>query len=162
MLILFQPFWPFTEYNPSMNPLAQPTLDFLAPECALTMTHSPASDMYSLGMVIYALHNSGQPVYSCGGDWNSYRRYVKEVGCPTEPPDCVLNAFLITFAFPDETNPRRQTDMCTRRITRYRQVDVECDTGSSRRCASVYKGTFPLNVSQPVYCYLHLNFVQTS
>ena len=59
--------------------MAQPCLDYLAPEYALTLSHSPASDMFSLGMLIVALHNSGQPLYNNNGDWGSYKRNACEV-----------------------------------------------------------------------------------
>ncbi|PSN52016.1 hypothetical protein C0J52_06121 [Blattella germanica] len=74
-----QPYWPFVEYSPSLHPLAQPCLDYLAPEYALTLSHSPASDMFSLGMLIFALHNSGQPLYCNNGDWGSYKRNACEL-----------------------------------------------------------------------------------
>lgn len=74
-----QPFWPFTEYNVGLHPLSQPSLDFTAPECALTLTHSPASDMFSLGMLIIALHNEGQPLFGNAGDWSTFRRNAAEL-----------------------------------------------------------------------------------
>jgi hypothetical protein len=84
---LLKPYWPFVEYSPTLHPMAQPCLDYLAPECALTLSHSPASDMFSLGMLILALHNSGQPLYCNNGDWNSYKRNACEV--------CVINVVTI-------------------------------------------------------------------
>ncbi|KAJ9582023.1 hypothetical protein L9F63_003606, partial [Diploptera punctata] len=74
-----QAYWPFVEYSPTLHPMAQPCLDYLAPEYALTLSHSPASDMFSLGMLIFALHNSGQPLYSNNGDWGSYKRNACEL-----------------------------------------------------------------------------------
>ncbi|KDR18011.1 hypothetical protein L798_07802, partial [Zootermopsis nevadensis] len=74
-----RPYWPFVEYSPTLHPTAQPCLDYLAPECALTLSHSPASDMFSLGMLIFALHNSGQPLYNNKGDWSSYKRNACEL-----------------------------------------------------------------------------------
>ncbi|XP_067000807.2 SCY1-like protein 2 [Anabrus simplex] len=74
-----QPYWPFSEYVIGLQPLAQPNLDYMAPECALTLTHSPASDMFSLGMLILAVYNAGQPLNNNGGDWNSYKRNCIEL-----------------------------------------------------------------------------------
>ncbi|KAK3928134.1 SCY1-like protein 2 [Frankliniella fusca] len=74
-----RPHWPFTEYEQHSHPTAQPNLDFLAPECGLTLTHSPASDMYSLGMTIFAIHNEGQPWYTCNGDYQTYKRNVQSM-----------------------------------------------------------------------------------
>ncbi|GLH08809.1 SCY1-like protein 2 [Gryllus bimaculatus] len=73
-----QPYWPFTEYSVGLHPLAQPSLDYTAPECALTLTHSPASDMFSLGMLIVALHNDGQPLFGNAGDWGTFKRSAAE------------------------------------------------------------------------------------
>ncbi|XP_069689462.1 SCY1-like protein 2 isoform X1 [Periplaneta americana] len=85
-----QPYWPFVEYSPTLHPMAQPCLDYLAPEYALTLSHSPASDMFSLGMLILALHNSGQPLYNNSGDWSSYKRNACELKqLPTSRLQCV-------------------------------------------------------------------------
>lgn len=50
-------FFPFQEYNFSMPGVTQPMLDYLAPECILTQSHSIACDMFSLGMLAYTLHS---------------------------------------------------------------------------------------------------------
>ena len=75
-----QPFWPFEEYNISVPSLAQPPLDYLAPEAAFTLSHSPASDMFRLGQLIVALHSdNGKPLYQCDGDYSLMKRHVSEV-----------------------------------------------------------------------------------
>ncbi|KAF2901063.1 hypothetical protein ILUMI_05119 [Ignelater luminosus] len=57
--------FPFQEYNFSMPSVTQPSLDYFAPECILSQTHSTASDMFSLGMLIYTLHSvNRQPLIS--------------------------------------------------------------------------------------------------
>lgn len=68
-------FWPFTEYCQALHPLTQPTLDYLAPEYILSASHSPASDIYSLGMLIYALHSTGH--HSLGNIGNDYMKFKK-------------------------------------------------------------------------------------
>uniref|UniRef100_A0A2A4K326 Protein kinase domain-containing protein n=1 Tax=Heliothis virescens TaxID=7102 RepID=A0A2A4K326_HELVI len=74
------PFWPFQEYCPAMHALTQPVLDYLAPEYVLSASHSPASDLYSLGMVIYALHSTGhQTLGNVGNDYGKYKRFVNEI-----------------------------------------------------------------------------------
>ncbi|KAF9422708.1 hypothetical protein HW555_001702 [Spodoptera exigua] len=74
------PFWPFNEYCPAMPALTQPVLDYLAPEYVLSATHSPASDLYSLGMVIYALHSTGhQTLGNVGNDYGKFKRFVNEI-----------------------------------------------------------------------------------
>lgn len=58
------PFFPFEDYSPTVPSVSQPNLDCVAPECILMSSHSTASDMFSLGMLIYALHSvGGQPLF---------------------------------------------------------------------------------------------------
>ncbi|XP_047531256.1 SCY1-like protein 2 [Vanessa atalanta] len=74
------PFWPFTEYCQAMPPLTQPALDYLAPEYILSASHSPASDIYSLGMFIYAIHSTGhQTLGNIGNDYGKFKRFVNEI-----------------------------------------------------------------------------------
>ena len=58
--------------------LAQPDLDFLAPECGLTEKLVPASDIFSLGVLIYAIYNLGQPPFS-NTDWTIYTVTMSKV-----------------------------------------------------------------------------------
>lgn len=87
------PYWPFQEYCPAMHALTQPVLDYLAPEYILSATHSPASDLYSLGMVIYALHSTGhQTLGNVGNDYSKYKRFVNEIrNLPTTRLLCVTD-----------------------------------------------------------------------
>lgn len=56
-------FYPFEEYSPIVPSVSQPNLDYMAPECVLTQCHSTASDMFSLGMLVYSLHSiGGKPI----------------------------------------------------------------------------------------------------
>lgn len=52
--------------------------DFLAPEYALSETCSPASDMFSLGMVAFTLYNL-KPLFTSSGNWGMYKRNSSEV-----------------------------------------------------------------------------------
>ncbi|KAJ8965033.1 hypothetical protein NQ314_004431 [Rhamnusium bicolor] len=51
------PNYPFEDYNPTLPSVCQPNIDYLAPECVLMQMHSPASDMFSLGMLAYTLNS---------------------------------------------------------------------------------------------------------
>lgn len=74
------PHWPLPDYNPSWNVLTQPPLEYMAPECALTSSHSPASDIYSMGMLLYALHAlSGKPMRQFGKDFGAFKRFSNEL-----------------------------------------------------------------------------------
>ncbi|XP_026319330.1 SCY1-like protein 2 isoform X3 [Hyposmocoma kahamanoa] len=70
-------FWPFQEYCPANHHLTQPSLDFLAPEIVAAKTHSQASDIYSLGMLIYTLYSQGhKPLGMVGSDMNKYKQLI--------------------------------------------------------------------------------------
>lgn len=86
-----EPFWPFTEYCPAMHPLSQPILDFLAPEYVLTLSHSTASDIYSLGMLIYCLYSSShQTLGNVGNDYGKFKRFASELkNLPASRLTCV-------------------------------------------------------------------------
>lgn len=59
--------------------MAQPNLDYLAPEHGLANMQTPASDMFSLGMLIYAVFNKGNPLRRYNEDWKNYKRSITEV-----------------------------------------------------------------------------------
>ncbi|XP_022124599.2 SCY1-like protein 2 [Pieris rapae] len=85
------PFWPFSEYCQAMPALTQSSLDYLAPEYILSATHSPASDIFSLGMLVYTIHSTGhQPLGNISGDYSKFRRFVNELrNLPTSKLLCV-------------------------------------------------------------------------
>ncbi|XP_026748756.1 SCY1-like protein 2 [Galleria mellonella] len=87
------PYWPFNEYCQAMHPLSQPLLDYLAPEYILTATHSPASDIYSLGMVIYVLHSTGHHTLgNIGNDYMKFKRFANELrNLPQSRLSCVAD-----------------------------------------------------------------------
>lgn len=57
-----------------------PDLDFLAPEYSMEDDDilSPAADMFSIGMLAFALHNS-KPLFTNSGSWSNFRRNCSEV-----------------------------------------------------------------------------------
>ncbi|KAG0710692.1 SCY1-like protein 2 [Chionoecetes opilio] len=74
-----QPFWPFEEYDPNRQAMCQPSLDYLAPEYALTHTLDPAADLFALGVVTYALFNSGRPIFQNHQDFHTFKRNCCEL-----------------------------------------------------------------------------------
>ena len=72
------PSWPFPEYNHGTPPEGYPDMDFLAPEYALESECTTASDMFSLGMVAFALYNT-KPLFVNSGNWGVYKRNASEV-----------------------------------------------------------------------------------
>ena len=72
------PSWPFPEYSHGTPPEGYPDMDFLAPEYALESECTTASDMFSLGMVAFALYNT-KPLFVNSGNWGVYKRNASEV-----------------------------------------------------------------------------------
>lgn len=67
------------EWQSSYPPIAQPKLNYCSPEMSLQGRAVPASDMFSVGMLIIALHNEGKPLFDCNDDINVYRKNANEL-----------------------------------------------------------------------------------
>ncbi|XP_065211698.1 SCY1-like protein 2 [Planococcus citri] len=70
--------WPTIEYAMDVHALAQPKLDYLAPESGLFGKLLASSDVFSFGMLIYALYNKGQPFHSSNNNWTTYNQNVSK------------------------------------------------------------------------------------
>ncbi|KAG8237744.1 hypothetical protein J437_LFUL014287 [Ladona fulva] len=74
------PHWPFEEFVSDGHPCSLPNLDYMAPEMALTLSHSPASDLFSLGALAYALFSpDGHAPQHCEGKWNRFAKSAAEL-----------------------------------------------------------------------------------
>ncbi|XP_063303304.1 SCY1-like protein 2 isoform X1 [Pelobates fuscus] len=51
------------EWDPNLPPLCLPNPEYLAPEYILSVSCDPASDMYSLGVIIHAVFNKGKTIF---------------------------------------------------------------------------------------------------
>lgn len=58
---------------------AQPNLDFVAPEAQLYCAMSPLADMFSVGMVLCAIHNDGHSLIESDQNPTTYARKLSEV-----------------------------------------------------------------------------------
>lgn len=58
-----QPTYQSLYFEPGIPPVAQPNLNYLAPECVLADSNDSASDMFSLGVLVYAVYNKGSTLY---------------------------------------------------------------------------------------------------
>ncbi|XP_062616324.1 SCY1-like protein 2 isoform X2 [Saccostrea cucullata] len=67
------------EWSPDQPPVTQPDLDYLAPEYSLTHSCSEASDMFSLGVLIYCIYNQGKPLYECHGQLSQFKKFTEEL-----------------------------------------------------------------------------------
>uniref|UniRef100_A0A452SUH0 SCY1 like pseudokinase 2 n=1 Tax=Ursus americanus TaxID=9643 RepID=A0A452SUH0_URSAM len=57
------PKFPCKEWDPNLPSLCLPNPEYLAPEYILSVSCETASDMYSLGTVMYAVFNKGKPIF---------------------------------------------------------------------------------------------------
>lgn len=73
------PFFPCKDWDPDIAPNAQSNLDYMAPEYALSESCSFASDMFSMGVLIYAMFNRGKPLYECNHQLSIFRKNVEEL-----------------------------------------------------------------------------------
>ncbi|XP_061180862.1 SCY1-like protein 2 [Saccostrea echinata] len=71
--------FPCNEWNPDQPPVTQPDLDYMAPEYYLTHSCSEASDMFSLGVLIYCIYNHGKALYECHGQLSQFKKFVEEL-----------------------------------------------------------------------------------
>lgn len=78
------PMWKYIDHRRYGHDLAQPELDYLAPECGLTETQCAASDIFSLGVLIYAIYNSGTPPYA-NSDWAAYTSNMSKLKSISPP-----------------------------------------------------------------------------
>lgn len=75
-----KPFWPFHEYNSTWHALCQPSLEYMAPECALISNYSVESDIFSLGVLIYSIYSAGgKPIKMFGKDYQAFKRHAQEI-----------------------------------------------------------------------------------
>ncbi|GAB1295483.1 SCY1-like protein 2 [Apodemus speciosus] len=58
-----EPKFPCKEWDPNLPSLCLPNPEYLAPEYILSVSCETASDMYSLGAVMYAVFNKGRPIF---------------------------------------------------------------------------------------------------
>ncbi|XP_041265699.1 SCY1-like protein 2 isoform X2 [Onychostruthus taczanowskii] len=58
-----EPKFPCKEWDPNLPSLCLPNPEYLAPEYILSVSCETASDMYSLGAVMYAVFNKGKPIF---------------------------------------------------------------------------------------------------
>ncbi|KAH9908250.1 kinase-like domain-containing protein [Epithele typhae] len=67
------PRWEYPTFDGRASTYTQRSFDYIAPEYALDEVLDPASDMYSLGCLIYAVHCKGNPPFKNHGSLSSLR-----------------------------------------------------------------------------------------
>ena len=93
--VYLQTSFEFREWD-SRRPLhTNPSLDFLAPEYILSRSCSEKSDIYSFGMLCYAVYNGGRPLCSSLDNLLSFKQNMETVSGFSR---CRTSIFLILFA----------------------------------------------------------------
>ncbi|CAN8027160.1 unnamed protein product, partial [Ixodes persulcatus] len=73
-----QPNYPSLNLEPDLPPVAQPNLDYVAPECVLADSSDAASDMFSLGVLVYTVYSKGAPLYDTHGSLSTLRQCINK------------------------------------------------------------------------------------
>ncbi|KAF5405660.1 hypothetical protein PHET_00815 [Paragonimus heterotremus] len=68
----------FAGYSTKFPRASQPNLDYIAPEAQLYNSMSPLADMFSLGMVLCAIHNDGRSLIEADNNPNVYIKKLPE------------------------------------------------------------------------------------
>jgi len=72
------PSWQFPEYDHSQPAESYPHLDYTAPEYALLGSVTDAADMFSYGMLAYAIYNK-KPLFPNNRNWGVFKRNAIEL-----------------------------------------------------------------------------------
>ncbi|KAI0030365.1 kinase-like domain-containing protein [Vararia minispora EC-137] len=68
-----KPRWEFPSFDSRLPPYTQRSFDYMAPEYALDEVLNTASDMYSLGCLVFAVHLKGDPPFKNFGGLGALR-----------------------------------------------------------------------------------------
>ena len=72
------PSWSVPEYDHGQPAEMFPDLDYTAPEYGSLETVSPAADMFSYGMLVFAVHNR-KPLFQSNRNWGVFKRNCSEL-----------------------------------------------------------------------------------
>ncbi|KZV84068.1 kinase-like protein [Exidia glandulosa HHB12029] len=100
--------WEFMQYDSRMPTAVQRNFDYLAPEYNADSPISTASDMWSLGCLIYAVHNKGSPPFKNHGSLATLRDNANKhiTGMESWDPDLrSLVSSLVTPNVPSRPSP---------------------------------------------------------
>lgn len=97
--------FPSLEFDYDLPPILYPNLEHLAPEYVVTHNCSLASDMFSLGALIYTVFNDGTPLYNCNGNPASIKQNSEKLKnlnkLPTIPSDAIEHVKLMLNTTPE-------------------------------------------------------------
>lgn len=73
------PSFPFEDYNMTLPLICRPNLDYVAPEKIIDQKHGTSSDIFSLGMLCYTLHSTGNKPYMTVETMQQFRSRVQQL-----------------------------------------------------------------------------------
>lgn len=82
-----------SEWEDNLSPVAQPNLNYLAPEYVLTLSCDTASDLFSLGMLMYSTVNRGKPLYDNNENLRTFKQNCSQVRLSLSFRDIYENQF---------------------------------------------------------------------
>ncbi|TCD65416.1 hypothetical protein EIP91_002715 [Steccherinum ochraceum] len=91
------PRWEFPTFDGRALSYTQRSFDYIAPEYALDEILDPASDMYSLGCLMYAVHCKGNPPFKNHGNLGAVRENAGKPLAGMERLDQDLRAVLLAL-----------------------------------------------------------------
>lgn len=74
----------FKEYDSRGHTHTNPSLDYIAPEYLLSQSCTGQSDLYSYGMLAYAVYNGGKPLYENHDNTLSFKHNIERISRVTE------------------------------------------------------------------------------
>lgn len=73
------PAYPCDGFSPTLPEICQSNLEYLAPEVVLNQTNSPASDMFSVGILAYVLNSTGNQSFATVRDLQQFRARAQQL-----------------------------------------------------------------------------------
>ena len=73
-----EPHWEVPEYDHGQPPEVYPNLDYTAPEYSSLENVTPAADMFSYGMLAFAVHNK-KPLFQSNRNWGVFKRNCSDL-----------------------------------------------------------------------------------
>ncbi|KRZ55099.1 SCY1-like protein 2 [Trichinella nativa] len=97
-------------YDDCLPVFAQPSLNYLAPEIILGGRIDTSADIYSFGVLIFAIFNKGRPIFDYENNINSFEAKIRELKVMPLPltnniPDVLREDFKLCFVLTPDLRP---------------------------------------------------------
>ncbi|KRY69062.1 SCY1-like protein 2 [Trichinella pseudospiralis] len=97
-------------YDDCLPVFAQPSLNYLAPEIILGGRIDTSADIYSFGVLIFAIFNKGRPIFDYENNINRFEAKIRELKAMPLPltnniPDVLKEDFKLCFVLTPDLRP---------------------------------------------------------